>query len=236
MGANNPSAMDHYSSLKSNIIRELIYNNPEDEMLQTLLQHCEHLIESRRAVEDIRRSRSLRRLFETLERRDELSEDDVSILGSVATWSGVIHVEEMVLQYMKMAIWPNRCRICQYSRTRGTSPVAAVPALNISRVKKAVKMETNYESEEDERPDIDCAIEAVAPKVGRRWTDIARSLKLTEEDIDGIDMENRRLMDKIHAMFKLWKEYNGKRATRDNLRIALQKSRRKDLSDMLSSE
>lgn len=226
------SMMDAYSLLKAQVIESFKEQHTEADVLKKLLPYCEPLIESRRTVEQIRESSDkLNDLFAVLERRDELSNDDVTILFELANVSGVMHVQNLALQYMKLEKCSNRCKICNFSKC-DTAPIRVQSPAQVA--KKLQAMEKYHDLSDDETPAIDDAIAMIAPNVGRKWTDIARSLRLTEEDIDAIVDENRRLIDKIHATFKIWKENVGKQATIPVLRRALERSRRRDLSDMLA--
>ncbi|KAJ7417583.1 ankyrin-2-like protein [Willisornis vidua] len=76
----------------------------------------------------------------------------------------------------------------------------------------------------------------IADHLGFSWTELARELDFTEEQIHQIRIENpNSLQDQSHALLKYWLERDGKHATDTNLTQCLTKINRMDIVHLMES-
>ncbi|XP_075142465.1 ankyrin-2 isoform X3 [Leptodactylus fuscus] len=76
----------------------------------------------------------------------------------------------------------------------------------------------------------------IADHLGFSWTELARELDFTEEQIHQIRVENpNSLQDQSHALLKYWLERDGKHATDSSLNQCLTKINRMDIVHLMES-
>ncbi|KAG8134512.1 hypothetical protein E2320_007637 [Naja naja] len=76
----------------------------------------------------------------------------------------------------------------------------------------------------------------IADHLGFSWTELARELDFTEEQIHQIRIENpNSLQDQSHALLKYWLERDGKHATDSGLTECLKKINRMDIVHLMES-
>ncbi|XP_075716651.1 ankyrin-2 isoform X5 [Rhinoderma darwinii] len=76
----------------------------------------------------------------------------------------------------------------------------------------------------------------IADHLGFSWTELARELDFTEEQIHQIRVENpNSLQDQSHALLKYWLERDGKHATDSSLNQCLTKINRMDIAHLMES-
>uniref|UniRef100_A0A8C4X993 Ankyrin 2 n=1 Tax=Erpetoichthys calabaricus TaxID=27687 RepID=A0A8C4X993_ERPCA len=76
----------------------------------------------------------------------------------------------------------------------------------------------------------------IADHLGFSWTELARELDFTEEQIHQIRVENpNSLLDQSHALLKHWMERDGKHATENNLIQTLTKINRMDIVHLIET-
>ncbi|XP_064306663.1 ankyrin-2 isoform X3 [Phalacrocorax carbo] len=76
----------------------------------------------------------------------------------------------------------------------------------------------------------------IADHLGFSWTELARELDFTEEQIHQIRIENpNSLQDQSHALLKYWLERDGKHATDTNLTQCLTKINRMDIVHLMET-
>ncbi|XP_056212379.1 ankyrin-2 isoform X14 [Falco biarmicus] len=76
----------------------------------------------------------------------------------------------------------------------------------------------------------------IADHLGFSWTELARELDFTEEQIHQIRIENpNSLQDQSHALLKYWLERDGKHATDTNLTQCLTKINRMDIVHLMEA-
>ncbi|XP_044157341.1 ankyrin-2 isoform X8 [Bufo gargarizans] len=76
----------------------------------------------------------------------------------------------------------------------------------------------------------------IADHLGFSWTELARELDFTEEQIHQIRVENpNSLQDQSHALLKYWLERDGKHATDSSLNECLTKINRMDIVHLMES-
>ncbi|MGH0148557.1 UNVERIFIED_CONTAM: hypothetical protein FKN15_012905 [Acipenser sinensis] len=76
----------------------------------------------------------------------------------------------------------------------------------------------------------------IADHLGFSWTELARELEFTEDQIHQIRVENpNSLLDQSHALLKYWMERDGKRATDNNLIKTLTKINRMDIVHLIET-
>ncbi|XP_051576840.1 ankyrin-2-like [Myxocyprinus asiaticus] len=77
----------------------------------------------------------------------------------------------------------------------------------------------------------------IADHLGFSWSELARELEFSEEQISQIRNENpNSLQDQSHALIKLWKETEGKNATESTLMRRLTKINRMDIVHLIESK
>ncbi|NXL62961.1 ANK2 protein, partial [Chordeiles acutipennis] len=94
-------------------------------------------------------------------------------------------------------------------------------------------------ADEDQRDDQERTEERlahIADHLGFSWTELARELDFTEEQIHQIRIENpNSLQDQSHALLKYWLERDGKHATDTNLTQCLTKINRMDIVHLMET-
>ncbi|XP_061199832.1 ankyrin-2 isoform X8 [Neopsephotus bourkii] len=98
---------------------------------------------------------------------------------------------------------------------------------------------SSKEDEKDQQDDQDRMEERlahIADHLGFSWTELARELDFTEEQIHQIRIENpNSLQDQSHALLKYWLERDGKHATDMNLTQCLTKINRMDIVHLMET-
>ncbi|XP_039566490.1 ankyrin-2 isoform X10 [Passer montanus] len=98
---------------------------------------------------------------------------------------------------------------------------------------------SSKEDEKDQQDDQERTEERlahIADHLGFSWTELARELDFTEEQIHQIRIENpNSLQDQSHALLKYWLERDGKHATDTNLTQCLTKINRMDIVHLMES-
>nr|XP_048312657.1 ankyrin-2 isoform X3 [Myodes glareolus] len=123
----------------------------------------------------------------------------------------------------------------------------AICNLNITLPIYAKESESDQEQEEeigmtseknpqDEQERIEERLAYIADHLGFSWTELARELDFTEEQIHQIRIENpNSLQDQSHALLKYWLERDGKHATDTILIECLTKINRMDIVHLLET-
>nr|XP_021519440.1 ankyrin-2-like isoform X12 [Meriones unguiculatus] len=123
----------------------------------------------------------------------------------------------------------------------------AICNLNITLPIYAKESESDQEQEEeigmtseknpqDEQERIEERLAYIADHLGFSWTELARELDFTEEQIHQIRIENpNSLQDQSHALLKYWLERDGKHATETVLIECLTKINRMDIVHLLET-
>nr|XP_007997788.2 ankyrin-2 isoform X11 [Chlorocebus sabaeus] len=92
------------------------------------------------------------------------------------------------------------------------------------------------EDPQDEQERIEERLAYIADHLGFSWTELARELDFTEEQIHQIRIENpNSLQDQSHALLKYWLERDGKHATDTNLIECLTKINRMDIVHLMET-
>ncbi|XP_008057734.1 ankyrin-2 isoform X2 [Carlito syrichta] len=92
------------------------------------------------------------------------------------------------------------------------------------------------EDPQDEQERIEERLAYIADHLGFSWTELARELDFTEEQIHQIRIENpNSLQDQSHALLKYWLERDGKHATDTNLIGCLTKINRMDIVHLMET-
>ncbi|XP_021102253.1 ankyrin-2 isoform X6 [Heterocephalus glaber] len=92
------------------------------------------------------------------------------------------------------------------------------------------------EDPQDEQEQIEERLAYVADHLGFSWTELARELDFTEEQIHQIRIENpNSLQDQSHALLKYWLERDGKHATDTSLIECLTKINRMDIVHLMET-
>lgn len=93
-----------------------------------------------------------------------------------------------------------------------------------------------YKDPQDEQERIEERLAYIADHLGFSWTELARELDFTEEQIHQIRIENpNSLQDQSHALLKYWLERDGKHATDTNLIECLTKINRMDIVHLMET-
>uniref|UniRef100_A0A8C6VM91 Ankyrin 2 n=1 Tax=Naja naja TaxID=35670 RepID=A0A8C6VM91_NAJNA len=99
--------------------------------------------------------------------------------------------------------------------------------------------ETDMTSEKQQQGDqerLEERLAHIADHLGFSWTELARELDFTEEQIHQIRIENpNSLQDQSHALLKYWLERDGKHATDSGLTECLKKINRMDIVHLMES-
>ncbi|XP_006881143.1 PREDICTED: ankyrin-2-like isoform X1 [Elephantulus edwardii] len=94
----------------------------------------------------------------------------------------------------------------------------------------------HVEDPQDEQERIEERLAYIADHLGFSWTELARELDFTEEQIHQIRIENpNSLQDQSHALLKYWLERDGKHATESNLIECLTKINRMDIVHLMEA-
>ncbi|XP_006732927.1 ankyrin-2 [Leptonychotes weddellii] len=92
------------------------------------------------------------------------------------------------------------------------------------------------EDQQDEQERIEERLAYIADHLGFSWTELARELDFTEEQIHQIRIENpNSLQDQSHALLKYWLERDGRQATDTNLIECLTKINRMDIVHLMEA-
>lgn len=92
------------------------------------------------------------------------------------------------------------------------------------------------EDQQDEQERIEERLAHIADHLGFSWTELARELDFTEEQIHQIRIENpNSLQDQSHALLKYWLERDGKHATDVSLTDCLTKINRMDIVHLMET-
>ncbi|XP_045140161.1 ankyrin-2 isoform X2 [Echinops telfairi] len=94
----------------------------------------------------------------------------------------------------------------------------------------------HVEDPQDEQEQIEERLAYIADHLGFSWTELARELDFTEEQIHQIRIENpNSLQDQSHALLQYWLERHGKHATDTNLIECLTKINRMDIVHLMEA-
>ncbi|KAK2504104.1 hypothetical protein MC885_013425 [Smutsia gigantea] len=92
------------------------------------------------------------------------------------------------------------------------------------------------EDQQDEQERIEERLAYIADHLGFSWTELARELDFTEEQIHQIRVENpNSLQDQSHALLKYWLERDGRHATDTSLIECLTKINRMDIVHLMET-
>ncbi|XP_038611320.1 ankyrin-2 isoform X23 [Tachyglossus aculeatus] len=95
---------------------------------------------------------------------------------------------------------------------------------------------TSEKHPQDEQERTEERLAYIADHLGFSWTELARELDFTEEQIHQIRIENpNSLQDQSHALLKYWLERDGKHATDTNLTECLTKINRMDIVHLMEA-
>ncbi|XP_074398038.1 ankyrin-2 isoform X31 [Zonotrichia albicollis] len=95
---------------------------------------------------------------------------------------------------------------------------------------------TSEKNEQDDQERTEERLAHIADHLGFSWTELARELDFTEEQIHQIRIENpNSLQDQSHALLKYWLERDGKHATDTNLTQCLTKINRMDIVHLMET-
>ncbi|KAM3937434.1 ankyrin-2 isoform 6-T6 [Leptodactylus fuscus] len=95
---------------------------------------------------------------------------------------------------------------------------------------------TSEKSFEEDQERTEQRLAHIADHLGFSWTELARELDFTEEQIHQIRVENpNSLQDQSHALLKYWLERDGKHATDSSLNQCLTKINRMDIVHLMES-
>ncbi|XP_060542889.1 ankyrin-2 isoform X30 [Pantherophis guttatus] len=95
---------------------------------------------------------------------------------------------------------------------------------------------TSEKQQQDDQKRLEERLAHIADHLGFSWTELARELDFTEEQIHQIRIENpNSLQDQSHALLKYWLERDGKHATDSGLTECLKKINRMDIVHLMES-
>ncbi|XP_057879862.1 ankyrin-2 isoform X19 [Melospiza georgiana] len=95
---------------------------------------------------------------------------------------------------------------------------------------------TSEKNQQDDQEKTEERLAHIADHLGFSWTELARELDFTEEQIHQIRIENpNSLQDQSHALLKYWLERDGKHATDTNLTQCLTKINRMDIVHLMET-
>nr|XP_036857040.1 ankyrin-2 isoform X7 [Manis javanica] len=95
---------------------------------------------------------------------------------------------------------------------------------------------TSEKNQQDEQERIEERLAYIADHLGFSWTELARELDFTEEQIHQIRIENpNSLQDQSHALLKYWLERDGRHATDTSLIECLTKINRMDIVHLMET-
>ncbi|XP_055972819.1 ankyrin-2 isoform X17 [Sorex fumeus] len=116
-----------------------------------------------------------------------------------------------------------------------TLPVYAKESDSDQEQEEEIHM-TSEKNQQDEQERIEERLAYIADHLGFSWTELARELDFTEEQIHQIRIENpNSLQDQSHALLKYWLERDGKHATDTNLIECLTKINRMDIVHLMET-
>ncbi|XP_060134515.1 ankyrin-2 isoform X21 [Zootoca vivipara] len=94
----------------------------------------------------------------------------------------------------------------------------------------------HVEDQQDDQERIEERLAHIADHLGFSWTELARELDFTEEQIHQIRIENpNSLQDQSHALLKYWLERDGRHATDSSLTECLTKINRMDIVHLMEN-
>nr|XP_034969002.1 ankyrin-2 isoform X46 [Zootoca vivipara] len=95
---------------------------------------------------------------------------------------------------------------------------------------------TSEKHQQDDQERIEERLAHIADHLGFSWTELARELDFTEEQIHQIRIENpNSLQDQSHALLKYWLERDGRHATDSSLTECLTKINRMDIVHLMEN-
>ncbi|XP_052669399.1 ankyrin-2 isoform X29 [Harpia harpyja] len=95
---------------------------------------------------------------------------------------------------------------------------------------------TSEKNQQDDQERTEERLAHIADHLGFSWTELARELDFTEEQIHQIRIENpNSLQDQSHALLKYWLERDGKHATDTSLTQCLTKINRMDIVHLMET-
>ncbi|KAM8808700.1 ankyrin-2 [Eudromia elegans] len=95
---------------------------------------------------------------------------------------------------------------------------------------------TSEKNQQDDKERTEERLAHIADHLGFSWTELARELDFTEEQIHQIRIENpNSLQDQSHALLKYWLERDGKHATDTSLTQCLTKINRMDIVHLMET-
>ncbi|XP_052539228.1 ankyrin-2 isoform X1 [Tympanuchus pallidicinctus] len=101
---------------------------------------------------------------------------------------------------------------------------------------KELSPKENEKDQQDDRERTEERLAHIADHLGFSWTELARELDFTEEQIHQIRIENpNSLQDQSHALLKYWLERDGKHATDTSLTQCLTKINRMDIVHLMET-
>ncbi|XP_075400011.1 ankyrin-2 isoform X4 [Tenrec ecaudatus] len=116
-----------------------------------------------------------------------------------------------------------------------TLPIYAKESESDQEQEEEIDM-TSEKNPQDEQERIEERLAYIADHLGFSWTELARELDFTEEQIHQIRIENpNSLQDQSHALLKYWLERDGKHATDTNLIECLTKINRMDIVHLMEA-
>ncbi|XP_032300202.1 ankyrin-2 isoform X27 [Coturnix japonica] len=116
-----------------------------------------------------------------------------------------------------------------------TLPVYTKDSESDQEQEEEVEM-TSEKNQQDDRERTEERLAHIADHLGFSWTELARELDFTEEQIHQIRIENpNSLQDQSHALLKYWLERDGKHATDTSLTQCLTKINRMDIVHLMET-
>ncbi|XP_048159970.1 ankyrin-2-like isoform X14 [Corvus hawaiiensis] len=101
---------------------------------------------------------------------------------------------------------------------------------------KELSSKEDEKDQQDDQEKTEERLAHIADHLGFSWTELARELDFTEEQIHQIRIENpNSLQDQSHALLKYWLERDGKHATDTNLTQCLTKINRMDIVHLMET-
>ncbi|XP_042652574.1 ankyrin-2 isoform X20 [Tyto alba] len=101
---------------------------------------------------------------------------------------------------------------------------------------KELSPKEDAKDQQDDQERTEERLAHIADHLGFSWTELARELDFTEEQIHQIRIENpNSLQDQSHALLKYWLERDGKHATDTNLTQCLTKINRMDIVHLMET-
>ncbi|XP_072784958.1 ankyrin-2 isoform X13 [Taeniopygia guttata] len=105
-----------------------------------------------------------------------------------------------------------------------------------TRSTKELSSKADEKDQQDDQERTEERLAHIADHLGFSWTELARELDFTEEQIHQIRIENpNSLQDQSHALLKYWLERDGKHATDTNLTQCLTKINRMDIVHLMET-